>query len=200
MKKRKMKPVMYQIRILLKDSDPAIWRRILVRSDPTLRALHHILQVVMGWTNSHMHQFVFKKKYYGYPDRDGEDNFGLKTFDDTKIRLEELLTDKGQCLTYEYDLGDSWQHFLTVEKVLPLDQDKTPALCLAGARACPPEDVGGIGGYEDFLNAVRHPNHREHKSMLRWIGGAFDPEAFDLNQVNRKLQRIARRPRKKVLS
>ena len=188
-------PVRYQIKVVLRDSQPPIWRRILVRSDLTLRALHQILQISMGWTSSHMHQFAFKKKYYGYPDRDGEDNFGLKTFDDTKIRLNELMTDKGQCLTYEYDLGDSWEHILMVENILPLDEDKTKALCLAGARACPTEDVGGTGGYEEFLNAVLNPNHAEHTQMLRWVGGAFDPEAFDLNQVNRKLQRIGRRPR-----
>ena len=197
-KKPAADPVVYQLRVVLKDSQPAIWRRLLVRSDLTLRALHHVLQVTMGWTNSHLHQFAYKKKRYGYPDRDGEDNFGLKTFDDSKVRLDQLITGKGQCLIYEYDLGDSWEHFLTVEEVLPLDEDKPPVLCLAGARACPPEDVGGVGGYEDFLNAISNPNHSEHKNMLRWAGGAFDPEAFDLNRVNRLLQGVLRKPRGKA--
>lgn len=191
-------PVVYQIKVVLRDSRPPIWRRILVRSDLTLRSLHQVLQIVMGWGNSHMHQFIFKKERYGYPDPDGEADFGLKTIDDTKVRLEQLMTGKGQCLTYEYDTGDSWEHFLTVEKVLPLDKDKHATLCLAGARACPPDDVGGIPGYERFLEAVSYPNHREHKAMLQWVGGAFDPEAFDLNRVNHLLQGAVRRPRKKA--
>lgn len=139
-----------------------------------------------------MHQFILEEKYYGYPDPEGEEVFGLKTVDDSEVRLEQLMTGKGHCLTYEYDSGDSWEHLLTVEEVLPLDEDKYAPLCLAGARACPPEDVGGIPGYEQFLNAVRYPNHRERKAMLRWVGGAFDPEAFDLKLVNHQLQGMVR--------
>lgn len=200
MKKHETDPVAYQLRVVLRDSSPEIWRQILVRSDMTLRALHQVLQISMGWTSSHMHQFIFKKQHYGYPDRDGEVNFGLKTFDDTKVRLEQVVTDKGQCLIYEYDLGDSWEHFLMVEKVIPFDEVRASVLCLAGARACPPEDVGGIGGYEDFLEAIRNPGHPDHKDMLRWIGGVFDPEAFDINQVNRKLQQTIRVPRAKAVA
>jgi len=193
-KRYPMEPVTYQIRVLLRDSHPAIWRRILVRSDLTLRGLHQVLQTTMGWRNSHFHQFTFRGKYYGRPDPEGE----LKTIDDAKARIEDVVTGKGQCLKYEYDLGDSWEHFLTIEKVMPLDEDKPPALCLAGERACPPEDVGGTPGYEEFLEAVRHPNHKDHKDMIRWAGGAFDSEAFDLSQVSRQLQKTVRKPRGKA--
>jgi hypothetical protein len=197
-KQPKTDPVAYQIRVVLGDSHPAIWRQLIIRSDMTLRELHHVLQIAMGWTSFHGHEFRFKKNRYGHPDPDGEAAFGFKTIDDTKVRLEQIVTGKGQCLIYEYDLGDSWEHFLTVQQVLPLDKDKPPVRCLAGARACPPEDVGGIGGYEAFLHAVAHPNHSEHKNILRWVGGVFDPEAFDINRVNRLLQGVLRRPRRKA--
>jgi len=196
MAKQKTNPVRCQIKVVLRDSQPSIWRRIVVRSDLSLRTIHNVLQVVMGWTNSHMHQFLIKEKSYGFPDPDGE----LEMIDDSKVRLEQLVTGKGQCLTYEYDFGDSWDHYLSVEEVLPMDNDKPPALCLAGSRACPPEDVGGMGGYENFLNIIRAPNHAEYEDTLRWVGGAFDPEAFDLNAVNQQLQRTVRPPRAKTLA
>ncbi|MBI4369218.1 MAG: plasmid pRiA4b ORF-3 family protein [Elusimicrobia bacterium] len=188
--------VLYQIRVVLQESEPLIWRRILVRSDLTFRSLHGVLQEVMGWTNSHLHQFMFNKKSYGRPDPDGE----LDTLDDSKVRLEEIIRGKGHCFTYEYDFGDSWDHYLTVEKVLPLEENKPSVLCLAGARACPPEDVGGMGGYENFLEAIKNPDHPEHQELLHWVGEVFDPEAFDLNYINKRLQRFSRRPRPKALA
>ena len=91
---------------------------------------------------------------------------------------------------YEYDFGDSWQHVLVVEKTLPIEEAARYPICVAGARACPPEDVGGILGYEDFLEAVEEPQHPEHGQFLEWIGGDFDPEVLDLDKVNRLLRAI----------
>jgi len=187
-----MNPDTYQIKITLRDSHPPIWRCIQVRSDLTLRVLNRVIQETMGWENSHLHRFTFKKKDYGWPDPDGE----LDIKNDSIVHLNKVITGKGQCFIYEYDFGDSWEHYCVVEKVLPFDENKPAALCIAGARACPPEDVGGIPGYEEFLEAVRHPNHQRHKEMLDWAGGAFDSEAFDFNGVNKRLQRVIRRPRK----
>ena len=103
-------------------------------------------------------------------------------------------------LIYEYDFGDSWEHELLVEKILPLDEAKRYPVCLTGKRACPPEDCGGIWGYVSFLEVIHDPEHPEHEEMLEWVGGACDPEAFDLDEVNVELQRLTssevrRRPR-----
>jgi hypothetical protein len=189
MKKQEATTVLYQIKVVLQETHPPVWRRVLVRSDLTLRTLHNVLQEVMGWTNSHLHQFIFEEENcYGRPDPDGE----LEMKDDSKVRLNEVLEGKGCSLTYQYDFGDSWDHSLVVEDVLPIECDRHPAVCLAGARACPPEDVGGTGGYEEFLEIIADRKHPEHKNMLHWAGGVFDPEAFDLNRINRNLQRFAR--------
>ncbi len=194
----KTNSVAYQIRIVLRDSDPAIWRQIMVRGDMTLRGLHQALQIVMGWTESHRHEFRFKRNRYGRPARNGVTAAAGRTSDDSKVRLKQLMTDTGQCLIYEYDRNDDWEHFLTVQKVLPLEKGQAPIRCLSGARACPPEGVGGISGYEAFLHALDHRNHSEHKNILKWVGGAFDPEAFDLDRVNRRLRSAQHGPRRRA--
>lgn len=181
-----MKQETFQIKITLRDSQPAIWRRILVSGDMTFRVFHRVLQEVMGWENAHSHRFTFKKQDYGRQDDDA------KIKNDAAMKLSAAITGKGQCFIYEYDFGDSWEHYCIVEKVLTHDDSKTVALCIDGERACPPEDVGGIPGYQEFLDAACHPNHISHKEMMDWVGGAFDPAAFDLNNVNKRLQRITR--------
>ena len=91
---------------------------------------------------------------------------------------------------YEYDFGDGWEHELLLEKMLPKDMETRYPICLAGKRACPPEDCGGIWGYSDFLAAIRDPTHPEHDEMLEWVGGEFDPDAFDADEVNMELQSL----------
>ncbi|MBU2573666.1 MAG: plasmid pRiA4b ORF-3 family protein [Elusimicrobia bacterium] len=185
-----MNPAFYQIKITLRDSHPAIWRRIQVSSAITLRAFHRVLQEVMGWDNAHSYVLIINKQLYAKPDP--ECGFNIKN--DSKFRLGQVITDKGQCFVYEYDPGDSWQHYCVVEATLPFEDNKPVALCVAGARACPPEDAGGIPGYEDFLASAGYKNHQRHKEMIDWAGGAFDPAAFDLNVINKRLQRLIRRP------
>jgi len=184
-----VRPVqIYQIQVTLCDSQPPIWRRIQVRSDTTLAKLHKILQCVMGWEDAHLHQFVIQGQRYGPPD---DDEIGPReTKDERKYQLGELVTGEGGELAYNYDFGDYWQHVLVVEKTLSPDEDARYPVCLAGARACPPEDVGGMPGYEDFLKAIREPRHPEHEEYLEWIGGEFDPEAFAIDGVNRLLRAI----------
>lgn len=183
------KPVeIYQVKVTLRDSHPPIWRRIQVRSDTTLAKLHEILQCAMGWKNAHLHQFIVRGERYGPPDE--EDIGPRKTKDERKHTLSELVTGRGGKFTYTYDFGDNWEHDLVVEKTLPPDESERYPRCLAGARACPPEDVGGIPGYEDFLEAINDPKHPEHDDMLEWIGGTFDLEAFDLEEINRLLRKM----------
>jgi len=184
---RLAKPVeIYQIKVTLRDSQSPIWRRIQVRSDITLAKLHRILQRVMGWEDAHLHQFVIQGQRYGVPDDDH--GSPCETKDERKYKLGDMVRAEGSQFAYNYDFGDYWQHVLVVEEIVPPQGGVQYPVCLAGARACPPEDVGGIPGYENFLEALRDPNHPEHEELVEWIGGEFDPEAFDIDAINLKLR------------
>jgi len=176
----------YQLKITLKESRPPIWRRFQVRSDVTLAKLHRIIQEVMGWFDGHLHQFIVGRIYYGVPDPDDLS----ETRDERKVRLDQILSVPGRKIVYEYDFGDGWEHEIVLEKILSPDPKTRYPRCLDGARACPPEDCGGIYGYADFLEAIRNPEHEEHEEMLEWIGGEFDQEEFDLEAVNQSLKSI----------
>ena len=183
------KPVeIYQIKVALRDSQPPIWRRIQVRSDITLAKLHRILQCVMGWQDSHLHQFVIQDQRYGVPDED--DAGPRETKDERKYKLGDVLPGENSQFMYDYDFGDDWQHVLVIEKILSPQENIHCPLCLAGARACPPEGVGGISGYENFLQAIGDSKQPEHEELLAWVGGAFDPEELDVDQINQKLRNI----------
>ncbi|MCC7362304.1 MAG: plasmid pRiA4b ORF-3 family protein [Anaerolineales bacterium] len=180
----------YQLKLTLNDTHPPIWRRILVPGDTTLRKLHDILQIVMGWTDSHLHQFVIGGAYYGATEYDDEGD--LELLPEQRYRLSQVAPEPGARFVYEYDFGDGWDHAVLVEKILPPEPGARYPQCVAGKRACPPEDVGGVWGYEGFLKALHNPRHPEHDEYLEWIGGQFDPEAFDLEQVNAQLRGMGR--------
>lgn len=178
----------YQLKVTLKGMRPPIWRRILVASTTKLDDIHLILQIVMGWTDSHLHEFIQGRNRYGEPDED----FPSDAQDETQYRLDQILKKEKEKLIYIYDFGDGWEHEVVLEKILPFETSAVLPLCLKGSRACPPEDIGGIGGYMMFLDAISDPTHPEHQVMLEWIAedieGPFDPEAFDLTEVNQLLQ------------
>jgi len=178
----------YQVKITLKYVRPPIWRRVQVRGDITLAKLHEIIQIAMGWFDSHLHQFRMGKVYYGTPDVDEFSELTLK--DDSKAQLGRVLTKPKQKIIYEYDFGDGWEHEILLEKVFPPEPGIRYPRCLGGARACPPEDCGGVGGYANFLAAIRDPNHEEHDEYLDWIGGEFDPEEFELDEADAGLRHI----------
>lgn len=178
--------LIYQLKVTLKDSRPPIWRRIQVVSDVSFAKLHQILQIAMGWTDSHLHQFMVGQAYYGIPDP----GFDFEIEDERKVRFSQIAPGVKKKFIYEYDFGDSWGHQITVEKILQPEPGVRYPVCLAGKRACPPEDCGGVWGYESFLEAIRDPQHPEHDEMLEWVGGEFDSEAFDLNAVNQDLKSI----------
>ncbi len=183
----------YQIKVTLNDSKPPIWRRVLVPDSISLHQLHTILQIVMGWTNSHLHQFIMNDEYYGEPDM--EDGYSEDLKNEKRYRLNQFINRKGFKFIYEYDFGDSWEHTILIEGILPIEQGKQYPVCLEGKRACPPEDVGGAWGYDDFLEAIANPKHSEHEEMLEWYGEDFDPEFFDIEDVNLGLRQYAARAR-----
>ena len=176
----------YQLKLTLKDSKPPIWRRLQVRSDATLDQLHYTFQVAMGWTNSHLHQFAVGSVWFGdpYP----EDGFDV--IDERLVQLGQIVRRVKDKFVYEYDFGDRWQHETVVEKRLKPEANPLYPRCLAGKRHCPPEDVGGVWGYGHFLEAIGDTEHPEHADYLKWVGGSFDPVAFDLEDVNQRLKQL----------
>jgi hypothetical protein len=181
----------YQIKITLKRSKPPIWRRVLVSSEITLANLHLVIQNAMGWYNSHLHMFVIGREQYStVSPYKGVDLNDLDAKSSKRIKLSKLNLAEGNKFTYEYDFGDSWEHIILLEKILPFGtQQKTP-VCIKGKRACPPEDVGGTWGYENFLEAIKDPSHPEHEEYIDWVGGGFNPESFDIDMVNMRLEDI----------
>ncbi|MBI4769314.1 MAG: plasmid pRiA4b ORF-3 family protein [Chloroflexi bacterium] len=184
----KIGPV-YQLKITLLDLRPPVWRRVLVPGEFTLGDLHSVIQLAMGWTDSHLHRFDVGGTGYSlpYPGTDWEESGDE---DSSDVRLDQVAPGENAKFMYEYDFGDSWEHEVLVEKISPPDPTMKHPVCLTGKRACPPEDVGGVWGYAEFLQAIRNPKHPEHDSMLEWVGGEFDPAAFDLEETNRALRSI----------
>jgi hypothetical protein len=174
----------YQCKISLKGIIPPIWRKFQVRSDITLYRLHLVLQSVMGWQNYHLYEFAIEGVLYSEP----SDEEWYKAKNARQVKLNRVIEGAGSKFIYLYDFGDDWQHALKVEKVLPPNPDIRYAVCLAGGRACPPEDCGGTWGYMNMLEALKDPKHEEHASFLVWLGGGFDPEAFELDRVNTELR------------
>ena len=174
---------MYQLKTTLKSIKPPIWRRLLV-SDCTLDDLHEIIQIAMGWDNYHLYSFEINGMEFTRADMDAGE---LNMEDAGSVRLRDVLTHEKQKFTYRYDFGDDWRHEVVVEKIgQPQSAQKLP-VCLKGSRACPPEDVGGPWGYAESLQAMADPKHERHAEFMEWRG-KFNPEAFDLEKLNRKLR------------
>ena len=189
--KKAAKKSLYQIKVTLLGSKPPIWRRIQVESDITLGDLHMVLQGVMGWDDSHLHQFIVDQKYYGVP-MPGVD---FEIEDEEDYRLDQVIKKEKERFVYEYDFGDSWEHGLEVEKILPRDKNVVYPRCLAGRQACPPDDCGGIWGYYNMLEIIADPKQPEYEEMLDWLGDGFDPEEFDLDSINENLPTMCKLPR-----
>jgi hypothetical protein len=181
----------YQLKVTLRETKPPIWRRIQVSGDITLSKLHQILQVVMGWTDSHLYQFVvgdrFTREYYGEPDP----NLGGDVKSARRMKLNRVASAEKDRFIYEYDFGDSWEHQIVVEKILPAAIGVRYPICLGGKRACPPEDCGGIWGYAELLEAIQAPDEPGHADRMEWLGDDFDPERFDLDEVNLLLHQLS---------
>ena len=172
----------YQLKVTLMDSRPPIWRRVEIESDVTLDLLHHTLQVVMGWTNSHMHGFRLPQRAQpGMRQRLAP----VESADEKATTLGDLLRRPNDWCIYDYDFGDGWEHQLRLEKVVARQAGARYPMVLAGRGACPPEDVGGLPGYYHFLKVMNHPGHPKHEDMREWAGGSFDPTAFNACEINR---------------
>lgn len=182
----------YQLKVTLLGTRPPIWRRLQVPAALTLDVLHEVLQVAMGWDNSHLHEFRIGQKRFGKPDPNDR-LMGLPAIGNERTTHLYLVLGKvGAKARYTYDFGDSWEHAVVLEKVLPPEPGVAYPICVAGKLHGPPEDCGGIPGYYNLLEAIRDPAHTDHEDMLDWVGSEFDPEAFSLDEVNRRLAPIQR--------
>ncbi|OCQ53808.1 Plasmid pRiA4b ORF-3-like protein [Photorhabdus australis subsp. thailandensis] len=178
----------YQLKITLIDSQPAIWRQFVVPASIPLDRLHDAIQIVMGWQDSHLHEFrIGKQRLTEMPEEpsDGEEE-GL-------YRLIDLVKQKGRTFSYVYDFGDNWEHEIILENSNYPEQDlPLPIYCLDGARACPLEDTGGVYGYENLIAILNDPSHEEYEETRQWVNGLldlaendhFDPELFCPNSIN----------------
>jgi hypothetical protein len=181
------KTKVYQLKITLKDTKPPVWRRVLV-PNCSLDKLHDVIQAAMGWDDYHLHEFQIDGERYTDPKSVGEMDAEVEA----ESELDDLITKEKTKFTYNYDFGDDWRHEILVEKILPPGEGVGFALCVDGKRACPPEDCGGPWGYAEFVDAISDPSHEQHKELLEWVGGEFDPEEFDPEEVNKRLRTIVR--------
>jgi len=180
-----------RIRIALKDIEPEIWRRAEVPLDLSLKGLHDLIQAAMAWQDYHLFEFAIDEKVYGLPDP--ELDHGHKILQAKLARLETFVAQGVETSDYVYDMGDNWQHTITVEAVEPADATQNYPRFVDGARRAPPEDVGGVPGYYEFIDAVSKPRHSEHKRMLEWYGGSHDPNDIDALKLRLRLGTIAKR-------
>lgn len=175
----------YQFKIILKGIKPPLWRKIQVPETYTFWDLHVAIQDAMGWTDSHLHDFAILNPRSKANERIGipDDDFEFDILPGWELNITDYFSLKNNSAVYVYDYGDNWEHAITLEKILPRDKEKEYPRCIDGKRACPPEDCGGIHGYDDFLEAIMDPKHEQHEDMLQWAGKDFEPERFAPNQV-----------------
>jgi integrase/recombinase XerD len=168
----------YQLKISLRDIRPMIWRRVFVLEDTTLTRLHTVIQTAMGWEGYHLFDFAIRGETFGHGGASGSSN----------ITLADCKLQTGESFFYIYDFGDDWVHEVKVEKLLEPKAKTFYPLCIDGKRACPPEDSGGPWGYRDLLKVLKNKRHPDYRELRGWVGRSFDPEAFDVEDVNTRLK------------
>jgi hypothetical protein len=178
----------HELTVTLLDVAPRVWRRLRVPSPVSLSVLHAVLQITMGWEDRHLHEWRMGDSTYGPPE---EESWGESIGDEASVTLAEVGP-ADSAFSYFYDLGDGWEHLVEVNSVAPYDASVPPLFCLAGDRACPPEDSGGPIGYEHVLDALSDPADPEHDDTVAWLGDRFDPDELDLASINNRLEALWR--------
>jgi len=193
---------LYLLKIALFDIKPEIWRRFVVPAGISLDRLHDVIQIVMGWKDYHINEFVIEgNRYTEDPETE---NDGAE---ESMFKLNDLIENKEQEFEYIYDFGDNWKHLLTLEE----NKYENPKLearveCIDGQRACPPEDVGSVEGYYNFceaINDIKHPEHKSYKEWIKdlpWYDNKFDIEKFDKSKTNREIMKYIRWSRSRYYS
>lgn len=177
----------FRIRATLLEIQPPVWRSIELSDQTTLKQLHRILQIAMGWEDCHLHEFVIRGQRYGKRDPDFDSAESI--LPETGVSLADVLQKPKSQITYIYDLGDYWQHSVRLEAIGVADSETQYPRVVDGVRACPPEDCGGTSGYMDLLKILGDPSHEEFENMREWADPKFNAEAFSLDAVNTRLRR-----------
>jgi yecA family protein len=187
----------HRLTIALADVEPAVWRTLEVPSTTKLAKLGLELLAAMGWNDSHLHDFAVGERRYGMPDPE----FGFACRDERTFTLAEMVPTAGSTFVFRYDFGDNWRHVVTVDAIEPVAAvGKPPALprCIAGANACPPDDCGGVRGYDELIAVLADPSDHRYADLRRWAPRNFDPHRFDLAAVNRRLRPFRPKRAKRV--
>ena len=190
---RRKNGLVYQFRITLRHIAPPVWRQIQVPAGYSFWDLHVAIQDAMGWLDYHLHAFDIapgserRGKEIGIPSDESVEPEGV--LPGWKVKLADVFLQPGQTALYRYDFGDGWEHEILLEGILLGEPAVKYPRCTAGERACPPEDCGGVAGYEHLIEVIRDPKHREHKQMVDWLQGhakdytPYDPDAFNPERV-----------------
>lgn len=174
------------IKISLNNTHPTIWRKVLISSSVTFFDLHHIIQISMGWKNSHLFEFKVGDYKIGYIDPQ-------EAFEDVADAREvalDLLLKESTTFTYLYDFGDNWEHTVEVEKFREKEDGKVYPLCIDGQLACPPEDSGGFHGFYHNLEIIKDKKHPDYAFVKECLGSGYNPEKFNVEKVNKELPKF----------
>ncbi|HMO41031.1 MAG TPA: plasmid pRiA4b ORF-3 family protein [Saprospiraceae bacterium] len=187
----------YQLKIALAGAPKPVWRVVEVSSDTSFYLLHCIIQGAMGWENGHLHQFITKdRRFLGIPS--SEDFFEVE--DARKIKLSDELLAEKDTIIYEYDFGDSWEHKVTLQKVLAPAAGVAYPQLVKGKNACPPEDCGGVWGYAELLETLQNPDSKDYGHMCEWLGiesgSDLDPTYFDIEKQTKEMHTMYARGKK----
>jgi len=176
------------LKVTLIGSNPPIWRRFQIRDCVTLGDLHYAIQIVMGWTDDHLHEFrIGRKRFAAILD---DDYFQESLNDEEEVELRDVLKRKGTKFQYIYDFGDGWMHQVVVEERSEPQPGGRYPVCMDGEGSCPPEDCGGMGGYYNMLEILEDPEHEEYTTYREWLSEDFDPDDFDIDKANKELERM----------
>jgi len=178
-------PSVRTLRISLVSVEPIVWRRLVVPSETKLPKFNRLLQAVMGWEGYHLHIFEIEHLLVGAPDEEDD-----AVIDERRLTVKQLLPRFDSRLRWAYDFGDNWKHEVVVEAIEEPSNNVRYPMCIDGERACPPEDCGGVSGYEELITVLADERHEEHENLLAWAPPGFDPEVFDLVAANRRLRRV----------
>lgn len=177
------------VTVALDDIEPRVWRSLEVPADYHLGEVHRTLNAAMGWLDYHLHDFDVEGRRYGVPDTDWSIE-GDSTIPEETVRLGELVAAGVREFTYTYDFGDDWRHTVTLDGIAPAEDGVFYPHCTAGEHAAVPEDCGGLPGFEEFIEVMADPKHPEHAEMVRWCGGEYDVDDFNVAEINRVLEAV----------
>lgn len=180
----------YQIKITLEGSNPAIWRRVLVSPEETMYDFHYVIQAVMGWEDAQPHQFIKDGKFY-LEKMEGDEEFSdAASVDYSDLCLGDILIKENDAMQYEYDFNDNWMHSVVLEKILPADEKAEYPVCTGGERDCPVEECGGLEGYYELLEIMKEPSHPEYDEIMECMGDDYDPAYFSVDETNEVLREV----------